>query len=224
MKKILEKVGAIFLSTVSFFGISLFGLLIYFTMNSTLGLIITIVIGLLALYTAWSIFKVINDRGILEFFTASRATPSLDNLKGSINSDFKKWDKAAYVDNFNQNRSVFKGGNIQIWGDWKERDLEEDNRIDAVEITNDKLVFTFINGNKLLISNPKNIIESNTYLKILSADKVRWEWSSKENKQFNYYKYEFLNNKIHTSTDSQWSESYFDVLKGKPAIAILGVQ
>ena len=84
----------------------------------------------------------------------------------------------------------------------------------------------FDQNEKLTIWEPKNIFEAKTYLKILSAGKIEFEWyyDGKVQKPENLYHltYDKTSGKMETETNVDWYKPKFDISLGQPALMILG--
>lgn len=132
----------------------------------------------------------------------------MDNLIPTEASDYRKISVQELVTNFKTDSSLCVSGKIRIWGDWNQRDLDIVNKIETIyfDKNDNSLVFEFQNKNKISIWNPSQIYESTTYLKIIKASKIKWEWNSFKN--FQVYKY--TPKAIETFTNSKWKIHPFD--------------
>jgi hypothetical protein len=138
-------------------------------------------------------------------------------INPASSSEIQTRTPQALVDNFNNQSSLLTKGIINIWGDWNKRGLDQENIISEIryDASNQKLALVFKNGNKLTVWNPNNIHETTTYLKIIHAKKVLWEWNS----QF-AMTYQKDSATISRHTNSKWQLDPLDVDFTKPALMI----
>lgn len=226
MKTIIEAfritiaVGMGILASIS---IAFFGLLIYDKNRGLVGMILAALVGLLAIYVGYQIYRTARRRGILEFSAAVHASPDMDNLEPSGDSDVRRVKVKEYVDLVNNRGSIFKGGCIRIWGDWKDRNLEQIHTIEQARYLDSEniLQITFKDKSQVSIWTPQIITESPTYLKILKADKIKWEWPTDNHAVKSYYVYHRENKIIRTETNTDWKADKMDILLGEPALLLI---
>lgn len=226
MKTITEIFRIIYALVVGFLaslGIGVFAVLILDKNRNVLGIVPTMVIGLFALFVGYQIYNTVRRRGVADFVNALKASPDMDNLDPSDDSMVRKVSVKEFVDFVNEGNNFFKGRNIRIWGDWNGRKLENIHQLKRAKYKDGErlLEIAFRDKSQVYIWNPQRIIETDTYLKILKADKVRWEWKSINQKSVFYYDYRVENGKIKTGTNSDWKGDEMDTLLGEPAIFML---
>ncbi|AHM59279.1 hypothetical protein D770_05060 [Flammeovirgaceae bacterium 311] len=226
MKTIIEAIRmtiAVGMGILASFAIGILGLLIYDKNRGFVGILITALVGLLAIYVGYQVYKTARRRGILEFSAAVHTSPDMDNLEPSGNSEVRRVNIREYVGFVNNGEDLFKGGYLRIWGDWKGRDLEQIHSIKEARYVNSENLFQIIFQDESQVSvwNPQIITESPTYLKILKAGKVRWEWKSSNHSDKSYYDYFRENKRIRTETNTDWKDDPIDVLLGEPALLII---
>jgi len=223
LSKILRHIVASFFGLIVFAGLSLIGVLIIYTSDNDndFGILISFVLGILGLYLGYKIYTVILRRGILEFLTAIHATPTLDNLPLTDQTDIKQLSAQEFAEKFSNNKNIFTEGIIRIWGDWEGRDLESINELSRVEyeMSEDILKIVFLNNNRLTIWGPDKVFESESYLKINEAEKIKWEWLSNiEKNSYNYFLYEIEGKKVRIKTNTNWNRNKYDTILGQPAL------
>jgi len=226
LSKILRHIVASFFGLIVFAGLSLIGVLIIYTSDNDndIGLIISLALALLGLYLGYKIYVVILRRGILEFLTAIHATPTLDNLPLTDQSDVKQLSAQEFAEKFRNKENIFSGGIIRIWGDWEGRNLESINELLSVDYEKNEeiLKIVFLNNSKLTIWRPDNVFESESYLKINEAEKIKWEWLSNIDKNtYNYFLYEIDGKEVRIKTNANWNSNKYDTILGQPALFMI---
>ena len=216
--EIFTTVGAVIIGIFPAIVVGFFGLLIYDKNRGPVGIALALLVGALGLFIGFQVFRMAKRRGILAFITTVNASPDMDNLEPS-GKEVERVKVKELVESINSGDNIFKGGNIRIWGDWKERGLEAHHRlIKANYIDTEKLLkISFEDSSEVHIWNPQLIQESDSYFKIVKADKVRWEWMPSGQQQKLYYYYWIENEKIVTVTNSNWKSDKMDVLLEEPA-------
>jgi hypothetical protein len=222
MSNALNKIRAFFSGFLGFLGISFFGILIYNEIQNWLGLLIAAGFVILGFFLGRFVYITSVRRGFLSLSTAINASPDLDNIDPSGDSDTRKLSPQEYVDSFSKSDQKFKGGSLKIWGDFRSRSLEEHHLISNLSyLDSEAIQIDFHSGNKLTIWEPDVVFEASRFMKILSASRVRWEWNdSKKDRRF-YYDYRVEGRDIKTSTDFDWKSYDIDTLLGEPAIVMI---
>jgi len=221
LSNILTTIAAVIIGLIPACGFVIIGFLIYASIKGIEGIAIALLISLVGIFLGFVVFNTARRRGILDFITAVRASPELDNLEPTENSDFRKLTISQYIDKFIKGDRLLKGGQIRIWGDFKSRQLDIFNELEsAKQIDVDKLQINFSGERQLTIWNPGTIHESLTYLKILKADRIKWEWQD-ENGTKNYYDYWIKGNKIKTETNTDWDIYNIDTSTGALPLEII---
>ena len=218
-----KSVAAVVMGMLAAAAVGLFGLLIYDKNRDVLGMVLACFVALLALYVGYQVYRTVKRRGVLEFSAAVQASPDMDNLEPLADGEVRQLSVTEYVALLNSGQSFFKGGFIRLWGDWKGRRLEDVHEIRKVNYyASEKLLrICFDHEAQLSLWNPQIITESPDYLKILKADRLRWEWKSGQHLYECYYDYSMEKNKIVIDTNTDWKGDGMDVLMGAPALMML---
>ncbi len=209
-------------------GVSIIGVAIYAALPNVIGIVILGLLLILSLWLGVKIFKQVQKVGSIEFLTAARASPDLDNLVLTEDSETKKRNPEELEELLKSKNNLFKGGTIRIYGDWFGKPHDNYHSIESADFDRElnRLTLKFKEGERLEIHNPNQIFESLTFLKILTADRVRLTWfyygktQEKENQYFIDYKHN--DKKIETETNVDWYKPQFDVSLGQPALMIFG--
>ena len=221
LREILSIIASGFYGLITIAGLGLLGFLFYDGIKGFSGILLFIVFILLGLFLGYVVYITARRRGFIEFATAVKATPDLDNLEPTSDSDFRKLNANDYFENSSKGDRLFSGGFIRIWGDFRSRQLNIHNEISQVKLDmSDVLVIEFTNNNKVTIVNPKTIFESASYLKILEATEIIWEWIDTDSNQRFYFNYLVNKRSIKTKTNSDWKSYKIDTILGQPAIFI----
>jgi len=209
-------------------GATIIGLAIYASLPNTAGIILIGILGVLSIWQGIIIFKKIQIIGPIEFITAVHATPDLDNLEPTKDSDTKIRSPEEIVDCLKNNDNLFKGGTLRIYGDWFGKPHDNYHILKSAEFESQLncLTLFFNEGEKLEIYNPKHIFEASTFLKVVYADRIKltWFYFEKTNtKECQYYlDYKLIDKKILTETNVDWYKPNFDVSLGGPSLMIYG--
>jgi len=221
LRNILSIIESGFFGLMTIAGLGFLGFLFYNEIQGSLGIFLFILFILLGLFLGYAVFITARRQGLVKFLTAVNASPDLDNLEPASDSDFRKLNAQEYFEKFSSGDKLFSGGYIRIWGDFRSRQLDIHNEISRVKLDmSDVLVIEFTNSNKLTIVNPKTIFESTSYLKILEASEIIWEWIDKNSDQRFYFNYLVNKRSIKTKTNSDWKSYKIDTILGQPAIFI----
>jgi len=228
LRQIINIVSGIVYGMGPILGAALFGLFIYDAQPNFIGKGIIVLVGILALYMGYSIFRKVQIIGPIEFMTVQNATPELDNLKLSPDSSTKERTPKEFVELISEKQNLCKGGAFRIYNDWFGKPYDNVHSLDKGFFDTETKVLTleFAEGEKLEIYNPIHIQESSTFLKIIDADRIKLTWFSygksqnRDNQYFLDYRKE--NKKILTETNVDWYKPVFDVSLGSPALMIFG--
>jgi hypothetical protein len=220
MKDFLTQLDSIIRGIFTFLGVCFFGVTIYlFVVPNIWGIFIIILFGILGFYLGRFVFITAKRRGILAMSSALQASRDLDNLEPSRNSETRKLTPNQYIKHFQKSELKFVGGPLQIWGDFKSRKLEDNHTIKDIRLLDKRTMkISFQSGNNLTIWNPEIIFDAPTFMKVLKAERIRWEWNEPKSKKKFYYEYQIEGENIRTKTDFDWKSYDIDTLLGAPAI------
>ena len=206
----------------------LLALFIYDMLPNVIGIMLIGFLLILSLYIGYSMFKKVQIIGLFEFMTAANAASDLDNLKLSSDSSTKERTPEEFAKLISEKSNLFKGGALRIFNDWFGQPYDNVLSIQNGLYDNETKVLTleFEAGEKLEIFNPSHIRESPTFLKIISADRIKLTWFDYGKSKIvgkNYFvDYQKDNKKIKTQTNVDWYKPVFDVSVGSPALMIFG--
>jgi len=219
MKNVVNVIAAIIKAILSFAVFGFIALVLYNDIDGIIGIVISGIVACLGLFISLNVFKYVKRRGIMEALTENASTSDMDNLAPTPLDDYRAISVSELINNFKNKNSLISSGKLRIWGDWNKRDLDVYNNIVEIEFLAEEkeLIFSFENGNILTVSNPLNIYEATTYLKIIKATKIKWEWNNKEYFQL----YEYKSNGIISYTNCNWKISEFDTSVSKNAFILL---
>jgi len=224
MKKAFNLICGIALGILPLLGAAFLGIFIYDYQPNLTGIAVITAITLPTLYIGFRIVQKVYFYGIIEYLTRIQATPSLDNLQPTSDSNIKLRNPADLVHLIATNEHLCKIGSIKIFGDWFGEPYEGKYKIVDAEFDGDSSVLTiyFEAGEMLTIWNPEHIHEADSYLKIIAADKVKLEWRD-NNSHTPYFKtYEKKKRKVDVATNSPEPRWKTDVSLAQAALIILG--
>lgn len=209
-------------------GATIIGLAIYLSYPNTASIVIMGLLGIVSIWLGLKIFKRVQMVGPIEFMTAVRASPDLDNLEPTKDSETKRRSPEEMVRLLENGDHLCQGGIFRIFGDWFDKAQGKHHQMVSAEFEKqlNKLTFHFKEGERLEIYNPRHIFEASTFLKIVYADSIKltWFYSGKPQTTENQYylHYNFTGKKITTETNVDWYKPSFDVSLGEPALMIYG--
>ena len=155
------------------------GVPLYIAVPNAIGIASCVVMGILALWAGWGIFKMVQREGPLAAVAGPNAAPETDHLvpeEGSETLLLNPWEAR---DLFAENENRFKEGTINLFGNWF--GTAYDNRKKITSLTYDpnadKMVLKFQGGVKIEVEGPNHIFEADTLLKIVEARSVKIFWS-----------------------------------------------
>jgi len=207
---------------------TIIGIAIYASLPNTTGIIILGLLGVLSFWLGLKIFKRVQIVGPIEFMTAVHASPDLDNLEPTKDSETKRRNPEELVDLLSNKENLFKGGTFRIFGDWFGQPYDNYHEIESAEFDSQlkRLTLSFKEGEKLEIYNPRYIFEASSFLKVVNADRIKLTWfyygKSQAKKPQYFLDYKLNDKKITTDTDVDWYKPIFDVSLGYPALIIFG--
>lgn len=192
----------------------------YASFKGPLGLITTAIAGAIGFFASIHTYNFAVSQGPIDAIGGTTFSSDLDNLQPGEGDDFRSLTIEELVSNFQEKKHWLKGGQLRIWDDRRGRSLDKHQIIEQITYSENEqlLKFTFKNNNQLLVWQPAKLHEAKSYLKILQAQKVEWQWQQ----QKRYFRYKFANKKITTQTNSNWIVKAFDLSVVHPAIIILG--
>lgn len=222
MRNKLNLIKSIINGFLSFLGICFFGALFYYEIQNIYGILIAIAFIIVGFFLGRFVYIVSMRRGSLALSTALNATPDLDNINPGEDSTTRKLLPQEFTAVFSKRENRFRGGTLRIWGDFKSRCLEQEHFISKLKYSEPKtLQIYFHSGCKLTIWEPDVVFEASSFMKIVSASRVKWEWiDSQKSKNF-YFDYRHEGRSIKTSTDFNWKSYKIDTMIGEPAILMV---
>jgi hypothetical protein len=222
LKNILTTISAAFYGLFPALFFWIIALLIYNSNRGAGGITASIIVSIIGVVIGIIVYNSSKRRGLSELFLRSEiGSPDYDNLDPTEDFDFLKLSVAEYIEKFSNGKSLIKSGFISIWGDFRGRQLDVLNEIESImQVDLEKVQISFKNKRKLTVWHPELILESGNYLKLIRADRVRWEWRDQDGKQ-SYCDYRFTHWGIKTETNTDWKIHRIDTLPGEPAVEIM---
>lgn len=228
MRKIVNTISGIIFGLSPLAGATIIGITIYASLQTVTVLIIYGLLGVLSIWLGLKIFKKVQIVGPIEFMTTIHASPELDNLEPSKNSETKRRSLEEFVELIKNKQNLCKGGTFRIFNDWFGKPYDNFHKIESAEFNKESkcLTLNFNEGEQLEIYNPIDIFEASTFLKVVKADRIKLTWfyygkaQTKKNQYF--LNYRLKDEKIMTDTDVDWYKPIFNVSIGNPALVIFG--
>ncbi|WMJ74231.1 hypothetical protein RCC89_13795 [Cytophagaceae bacterium ABcell3] len=157
--------------------------------------------------------------------TALHATPDLDHLEPTSNSETKRRRPCELVELIEDSKNLCKGGSLRLYGSWFGKHYDNCHKIETAHYYKRLNIVTlnFKGGLNLKVYNPEHIFEASTFLKVVHADRVKLSWiNDKKNiNPRNYYiDYTRKNNKIRTETNLSCRKPTCDISLNAPALII----
>ncbi|WP_338731440.1 hypothetical protein [Mangrovimonas cancribranchiae] len=120
------------------------------------------------------------------------------------------------------------GGTLRFWGNWFGKPMDNYHEIKNVEFdkTNNILILTLDDGEKITMWNPSGLEIGQKELQIKKADKILFEWhlygenKTGENLRFESYKNNGIS--IEFATDFMPEKRNVECHKSEPALSIIG--
>lgn len=171
----------------------------------------------------YKVYKTAIHRGILNFMTSVNASPDLDNLEPSANSNHKKYNLREFISAFQKKENLFmKGSKMIIFGNYNFPGFSSNLEIKDIKSNDLKTLEIFFgSGNKLKIWNPQNIIEGKSYFKILNCEKVEWKYPDPVKNKSASAIFEQQNNHIKVSTQRNTPIRKDSFQPGEPALVLI---
>lgn len=222
LRKTLTAVTAIILGLISTVTIGGIGILIVMTTAGIAALLIAVLFLSGGFLLGYKVYKTVLNRGLVNFITAVNASPDLDNLEPSDNSNQRVYDVPEYISAFEKHKYLFNGGTIKIWGNYTFPGFNSFNKIESVKSPKANLLqITFSNGNMLSILAPENIIEGNSYLKVINCQKAEWVWTDASTNSLVSATFVLQNNRVNVIAPGNIIVSQDHFQPGEPAIILL---
>jgi hypothetical protein len=223
LKKAFTIASAIILGLLSTIIIGGIGILIIMTIAGISAQLIAIIFLSGGFLLGYRVYKTVLGRGPIDFITAVNASPDLDNLEPSANSNHKKYNIAEYVMAFQKQKNLFTtGGAIRIWGNYTFWGFNDFNKIESIQSPEtNQLQITFCNGNILKIWDPQSIVEGHTYFKVLNCRRIEWTPLDDSNKSSCSTSFELQNNGIKVLSQHNIAISKNSFQPGEPAVVLL---
>jgi hypothetical protein len=222
LKKTLTIATAIILGLLPTIIIGGIGVLIIMTKSGILPQLIAIIFLSGGFFLGYRVYKTVIGRGVIGFITAVSASPDLDNLEPSVNSNHKKYNIAEYIAAFQKQENLFTtGGSIRIWGNYTFSGFNDFNKIESIQSPDtNQLQITFCNGNVLEVWDPKSIIEGHTYFKVLYCNRIEWIRTDDLKKSSLFTSFELQNNSIKVLSQHNIAISKNSFQPGEPAVVL----
>ena len=189
LDKILNLIGGIFTAVLPL-SVGLFiAALCWDTSPDWRGALWGSLVALLSIYIAVRIFLHFQRVGFADFVAQKDATDEVYNLSPDEHAPTKVYSATEYLEAFTIGNVLAPGGCIQVFGDWFGEPYTNDHRISKVSYTpfKDYMLIEFEAGGRIEIWNPLHIVDSETFLKVVSASAVRLSWPSTSTKRSQYY-------------------------------------
>lgn len=221
--KVINNLIIVFKSCLPLVLFCFIALVFYSEINPPYNLIaagVNIIIGFVAFRFTYILMK---RRGIIEIMTGSSATPDIDSLTPTPNSNVYKFTPKDLAFNFQQGSLRFSKGTICIWGDRKARKLNKQHEICSIIYNPAQKLLTikFYDNYQLDIKEPKMIFETSKYIKIINAKSVKWTISDTKSSQ-SYFLYSMNNKSIETDSNTDWHPHKYDIGLGFDAVYLQG--
>ncbi|WP_319480052.1 hypothetical protein [uncultured Draconibacterium sp.] len=226
MKKLINLIAGIIAGILPLVVAGIFSVFIYNELQNVFGIIIGVLLALSAIWIGIQIFKKVQQNGIVDFMAVVTASPDLDNLEPTANSNTKKRTAKELAELNHKNENIFKEGTLKIFGDWHGAPYQNSLKILSIDYNEEKkqMEILFSENTKILIDEPDLILESPSVLKVLSAKRIKLEFQHKKKgttAPASYFKnYTVVNNRVDTATNMDWIKHKIDAAIGQDALII----
>ncbi len=175
------------------------------------------------LFIGYKVYRTALSRGIIFFMTSVVASPDLDNLEPTADSDHKKYDISQFISAFQKKENLFpKGTRLRVWGNYTFPGFNSYHEIESVKSPDTKLLeISFSKGTSLKIWNPQYILEGKSYFKIVDCAKIEWTYSEASGNKPVSAVFELENNHIKVATQPNIPVSKDSFQPGEPAVVLL---
>ncbi|WP_299581639.1 hypothetical protein [uncultured Sunxiuqinia sp.] len=226
MKKTINRLSGFIVALFPLVIAAVISFFLYNEWPNMLGIVLSLLLVSAACWAGYSIYVKVQRNGIIDFLTVVNASPDLDNLEPTADSQTKQRSPQELVDLWDQGLNVFKGGTIRIFGDWFGAPYEYPVKINAVGYDNfsKTMTLSFDKGIQIRLREPGAILESRSFLRILSASDVYLEFQDNTNEQDEpgtYFKsYKVENNEVKASTSIGGEQARMEASIGHDALIV----
>lgn len=226
MKKLINLITGIIAGIFPLVVAGIFSVFIYNEFQNVFGIIIGVLLILSAIWIGTQIFKKIQQNGIVDFMAVVTASPDLDNLEPSAESNTKKRTAKELAELNHKNENIFQRGTLKIFGDWHGEPYQNSLKILRIYYNEElkQMEIQFSENTRIIIDEPDHILESPSVLKILSVKRIKLEFQQKKKgstEETSYFKnYKVVNNRVLTETNMDWIKQKIDAAIGQDALII----
>ena len=220
---ILRRGLAILFSLLIIVPFVIIGFIFYQEVSNPVNIILVIATTLLGVKLAVTNYQMMISRGIFNILSYNNHSPELDDLiptlsSGVTNLEANGFTQFQYIE-FLTNKSY----KISIWGDQNEKQLNIKHKLNQIAFDDKSkiLTFNFDNGKVLKVRNPRKIFSTESYVKIMFADEVLWQFLNEKN-QIKQFIYSNNGTKINTRSNTVWKPKRFDLGIGMHALYLQG--
>ncbi|MGD1845486.1 MAG: hypothetical protein ACFB10_08845 [Salibacteraceae bacterium] len=173
MKEVLRVTGAFILMLPTVAGAIGGFLMLYGSIEAPWGMVSGALVGGLLIVASYFVFITAYRKGSIEVMTAVHATSELDHLPPTASSDIQTFEAANWATQWQQNALKLKGGALEIFGDEMGPNISFDRlRWVVFDAEKHQLLLLDTSGWALAIYHPKQLWYTDTYLKVMKANKV----------------------------------------------------
>jgi hypothetical protein len=223
MRQFINILSGFFLGLTPLLGAALLSLAIYAAFRNTTALVIMALLGVVAVWIGLQIFKGVQRRGPIHFMAAVHASPDLDHLELTAHSLTKKRSPETLVELINSQRNLCPGGSMCLFGDWFGEPHKRKLPLQSAAFSAEHKLLTlhFAAGEVVEIQNPRGLFESDTFLKILKADRVRLSWPANNHPaETHVTAYHWSPKRIKVESTVKDARHTFHVSLGEPALML----
>jgi|GEM_PF-1716505 len=227
LTKTVSAFSAFVIALLPLAGLTIVAISVYEYRSDEIGIGIIAAIGLFGLFLSYKIFRLTYTKGIIGTYATVDASPDADHPEPSEGSNFQRC-LPEDVDRFiNMERSWTQNAMVSVYGDYYQRPFKKAHKIAffSHEAESNILTIRFEGGQTLVVTNPQEMFEANTYLKILKADEVKYEWDhARDGKTISSgYTFTPSGRRILTETFPENMHPRFEIGLNMPAIMLLGI-
>jgi hypothetical protein len=175
------------------------------------------------LFIGYKVYRTAVNRGIIPFMTYVNASPDLDNLEPSPDSNHKKYDISQFISAFQKKENLFpQGTRLRVWGNYTFPGFNSYHEIISVQSPDQNLLeISFMDQKTLKIWNPQYILEGKSYFKIVDCAKIEWTYSEASGNKPVSAVFELQKNHIEVATQPTIPVSRDSFQPGEPAVVLL---
>jgi hypothetical protein len=183
---------------------------------------ISIILSLVGLYIAYSIFKQVQKDGAWDFLTALTASPDYDKLEPAPGSGVKKVTPEEYATTIRHSPDKRPTGAIEVFGDAVEIGDQYTFSLEEADFFEDKneLVLSF-GSIKVTIKSPKHLLQATSYFQVFKAEEVWVEGVDKTQRDPQPQKWEYRYSKNKIFTTSSRDKKRFRTYANSPAFNLM---